>query len=225
MITSLRFARCVWLLPLLALAPNADANLITNGSFETVTPVLPASGICTTDTAVYPYSACTATGWTGNYQIGSGATNGPIGSFGIPQPDPDGQNALILQSGGSVVYTSATQSVTIPTAGFYTLTFYIANRTNFGGPQTITISLDGSAVTGGVYSNLAGTWTMETLTFDATAGGHSLTFSGLDPSSGDDSAFIDDVALNSATPEPSTTALFVLSFLGIAVALKRKRFA
>lgn len=217
---------------LCSLVATAKANLITNGGFETVTPTLATNGICTTDPSVYPYSSCSAAGWTGNYQIGNGATVGIYGvSFGIPQPDPDGHNALILQSSNSLVFTSATQSFDTPAAGEYTLSFDIAKRTNVNnGPQTVTVSLDGVATTGGVFSSLPGTWTLETLTLDLSAGTHSLMFSGLDPSTGDVSAFIDNVSINaatstgSATPEPGTFALFGTSLVALgAVARKRSR--
>jgi len=212
------------LLPVLALTPPAQGNLITNGSFETVTPALPVNGTCTSDTAVYPYGACSATGWTGNYQIGNGATIGVFGaSFGIPQPDPDGKNALILQSSGSLVFTSASQSVDIPTDGAYALTFDIAKRTNINiGPQTITVSLDGIAITGGTYSGLPGVWTLKNLTFNVTAGVHALTFSGLDPSSGDVSAFIDNVSLDAAAPEPATLWLMGVAILAVVSCFLRK---
>ncbi len=212
-------------IPLLALATSASANLISNGSFESVTPSLTTNEICTTDTAVYPYASCTAAGWTGNYQIGKGATVGIYGvSFGIPQPDPQGSNALILQSSGSIVDSSATQSIDIPADGTYTLTFYVANRSSpagNNGPQTVSVLLGNKTID--TYSNLSGSWTLETLDFSALAGDTTLTFAGLDPSSGDVSAFIDDVSLvpessipASTAPEPSSLALIGLAFIGVA---------
>jgi uncharacterized protein (TIGR03437 family) len=186
---------------LLALAPQARADLITNGSFESVSPALSTNGICTTEPAVYPYGACSATGWTGNYQIGNGRTIGIGGeSFSIPQPDPNGDQALILQSAHNLA-PAATQSISIPTTGLYTLTFYIANRSTsgYGGPQTITVLLDGVGIAGGTYSGLASAWTLKALTFSTTAGNHSLTFEGLTTSSTAQSAFVtafvDDVSL------------------------------
>jgi len=233
-----------WLLPFLALAPQARANLITNGSFESIIPTLSTNGICTTDTAVYPsvdpgfYPACSASGWTGIYQIGNGATIGVYGvSFGIPQPDPDGaSNALILQAELDVAPT-ATQSVNIPTTGLYTLTFYVANRsepTVDDGPQTVSVLLDGTAIAGGTYDDLPAAWTLETLDFTASAGSHSLTLEGLEETSGatsaNVSAFVDDVSLvpkTTNTPEPSSFSLLALALIALAtgVLLARKRVA
>jgi hypothetical protein len=78
---------------LMACAPYAEASIIANGNFAAVSPAVPANGICTTNPAVYPavdpgaYPACTASGWTGNYQIANGSSIGVFGvSFGVPQP-------------------------------------------------------------------------------------------------------------------------------------------
>ena len=224
-------------LPLLALAPQARADLITDGNFASVSPTLRTNGICTTDPAVYPYGACTAAGWTGNYQIGNGRTVGIFGvSFGIPQPDPNGStNALILQSATHLAPT-ATQSITLPTAGLYTLSFYVANRSTpagNNGPQTVSVLLDNAAIAGGIYHNLPDAWTLETLDFSASAGNHTLTLEGLTTSSSAVSAhvtaFVDDVSLlpetvSVSTPEPSSCALLGLALIVLATAT-RKRFA
>jgi hypothetical protein len=229
----------IGLLPLLTLAPQARANLITNGSFESVTPALSTNGICTTDPAVYPaadpgdYPACFASGWTGDYQIGNGATIGFDGvSFGIPQPDPSGSNALILQAELDLAPT-ATQSVDIPTAGLYTLTFYVANRSTPAADdehQTVSVLLDGAAITGGTYGDLPAAWTLETLTFSASAGSHSLTLEGMDETSGvlsaNVTAFVDDVSLApeaASTPEPSTYSLIGLALIALATAVRLTR--
>jgi uncharacterized protein (TIGR03437 family) len=197
------------LLSVFALATRADAGLIANGNFAGVSPALEKNGICTTDRAIYPsvdpgyYPACSASGWTGTYQIGNGATVGYSGvSFGIPQPDPGGGgNALILQAEHNVAPT-ATQSIVIPATGSYTLTFYIANRSTPAvddGPQTVSVLLDNTVIAGGTYAKLPAAWTLETLTFTASAGSHSLTFEGLDETSGKTSAnvaaFVDDISL------------------------------
>ncbi len=221
------------LFALLTLAPLVKADLITNGDFSDVTPSLTTNQICTTYTAVYPYGACSAADWTGKYQIGDDRTIGVFGvSFGIPQPDPGGAtNALILQTYFNEVTPTATQSIDIPTTGTYTLTFYAANRSapaGNNGPQTVSVLLDNSVLPGGTYSGLSGGWTQETLDFSATAGIHSLTLEGLLTSTGDVSAFIDDVSLIPAavsTPEPSSFSSVGLTLLVIAAFLtSRHRF-
>jgi hypothetical protein len=232
----------MYLLFLVVLAPQVKANLITNGNFGSISPSIPANGICTTNPAVYPavdpgaYPLCSASGWSGNYQIANGSSIGVFGvSFGVPQPYPNGAaNALILQAELDLAPT-ATQSINLPTAGLYTLSFYLANRSTPAvddGPQTVSVLLDGTAIAGGTYSGLPHTWTLESLTFDAAAGTHSLTLEGLDETSGaiaaNVSAFVDDVSLASATsvPEPTASSLLGLAFMVLATALRatRKRF-
>lgn len=222
----------LWLLPFLALAPPASADLITNGSFETVTPALITNGICRTATSGYPYGVCSATGWTGNYQIGNGSTVGIFGvSFGIPQPDPDGSNALILQT-SSTVASAATQSISIPVDGLYTLTFDVANRSfpaGNNGPQTVGILLDGTPLAGGTYASLPVAWTLETLNFSASAGMHSLTLESpvAPPGAGTDvSAFIDKVSLlpeAASAPEPSSWALVAIALIALGTRMRSSR--
>jgi hypothetical protein len=209
------------LLPvLLACVPAAHANLISNGSFESTTPTLSTNQICSHGSG--PYEACTATGWTGAYQVGNGATIGIFGSsFNIPQPDPDGHNALILQA-----VSSATQSVDVTKSGLYTLTFYDANRTTPGlnGPQTIDVLFDGALLSGGTFSNIPGSWTLETLSFYANAGIDSLTFAGLGNGTADITAFVDDVSLNPATspvPEPIPLSMVGLALVSLPAMLRR----
>ena len=220
------FGVVFWLLAFLAVASPARANLVTNGTFASVSPVLSKNGVCTTDRAIYPavdpgyYPACSASGWTGTYQIGNGVTTGYSGvSFGIPQPDPDGaSNALILQAEKNVAPT-ATQSISLPTTGSYALTFYVANRSKpaaDSGPQTVSVLLDNAVIAGGTYANLSGVWTLKTLTFSTGAGSHSLTFQGLDETSGSTAAnvaaFVDGVSLVPAgTPPPAISAGGVVS--------------
>jgi hypothetical protein len=198
--------------------PQVNADLIINGNFATVTPALPLNGICITIAAsIYPQ--CSATGWTGYYQIGNGATIGIGGSsFNIPQPDPGGSSqALILQSYPSLTQPTATQSFNVPITGLYTLTFFAANRyspsyANTSGPQTLTVSLDGATIAGGIYTALPTSWTLETLNFTAIAGINSLTFAGLATSSTDVSAFVDAVSLvPQSTPEPSSFVLLLMA--------------
>jgi hypothetical protein len=229
----------MWLPLLVALAPQAKANLITNGSFASVSPAVPANGICTTNPTVYPsvdpgaYPLCSASGWSGNYQIANGSSIGAFGvSFGIPQPYPGGvSNALILQAELDLPPT-ATQSLNLPTAGLYTLSFYVANRSSPAiddGPQTVSVLLDGTAIAGGTYGDLSAAWALETLTFSAAAGTHSLTLEGLDETTGataaNVAAFLDDVSLTPSVPEPSALSLLGLAFITLAMALRvtRKR--
>jgi hypothetical protein len=166
-------------------------NLISNGSFETVVPALPANTYCGTPN-------CTASNWSGSYQLGNGAAS----PWDIPQPDPNGNNALILQR-----QEYATQSITLPVSGAYELNFYIANRSlsGYSGAQTVTVSLDSVLLKGGTFGELPYTWTQESLSLSATAGAHTLTFTGLGNNGGDVTAFVDEVSLKATTIATTTT--------------------
>ena len=235
----LRVISWIGMLGVLAFEPAAEANLVTNGNFGSLSTPLAANRICTTNPAVYPavdpgaYPACSATGWTGNYQIGNGAAIGVFGvSFGIPQPDPSGSDALILQAEYNLAPT-ATELINIPTAGSYTLSFYVANRSSpaaNAGPQTVSVLLNNALISGGTFDHLPDAWTLETLTFKAGAGVQSLTLEGLDETSGkaaaNVAAFVNDVSLVSAgvpvaAPEPSTSVLFGIGTVLVAGLLRR----
>jgi hypothetical protein len=155
------------------------------------------------------HPSCSATGWTGAYQIGRGAT-----SFNIPQPDPSGSQARIIQD-----TTYATQSFTVATSGLYTLTFYVANRSTggFRGAQTLEVLLDNVVVSGGAYSSLPFSWTLETLDLDLNSGMNSLTFEGTIPGTVKDAtAFVDDVSLVAAQTTASALEPSSLLLGGIA---------
>lgn len=196
--------------------PVARASLITNGTFST-SGSLVTNQACTTDTTAYSYGSCSVPGWTGNFEIENG---GAI--FSIPQPDPGGAtNALILQS-LSTMTPSASQVVDFVTPGTYQLTFYLANRAGYPG-QTVAVSIDGTTLSGGTIDPST-SWTLETLTFNETAGDHTLEFAGA-VSSSDQSAFVDDVTLTaqSSVAEPDSLMLMGTGLLAFAGFLRRKK--
>ena len=198
-------------------AYSANPNLISNGSFEVVTPSTTLGGICTS-VAGGPYKTCNATGWSGTYQIGngpaSGVPNGVNASFDIPQPDPDGVNALILQGTG----VSATESFSVGAGGTYDLTFYLANRATAGlsGPQTVDVLFDDTVLPGGTYTGLSSAWTFKSLLLTTGAGTHTLTFKGLGNGSLDVAAFVDNVVFAGAVPEPGRILMFSVGLATLA---------
>ncbi len=200
----------------------ANADLISNGSFQTLTGGF-SGGNFVCGTTGNPYGTCSATGWTGDYQLGQGAGNVNGGSFGIPTPEPVGSNALILQKA-----QSASQTFTATTPGEYELSFYVANRGYFSSaPQTVEVLMDGNAVTGGTFSSLPQSWTPETLFFSVTAASHSLTLAGLGDGSLDVTAFVNDVSLTevSAVPVPASAWLMLSGLGGLGAMARKKRNA
>jgi hypothetical protein len=127
-------------------------------------------------------SAWTFSGGAGVSGNGSGFTSGNPNA-------PEGSQVAFLQETGSF-----SQSVNF-NAGTYDLTFSAAQRGNFGvSTQTFQVLIDGSAVgtftpAGTAYS------TFTTSNFTVTAGTHTISFVGLDPNGGDNTAFIDNIQL------------------------------
>ncbi len=84
-------------------------------------------------------------------------------------------------------------------AGTYTVSFDAAQRASSqASSQTFEVQLDGQSI--GTFTPLGPQYTMlSTATFQVTStGSHTLSFIGLDPNGGDNTAFIDQVAFNLA---------------------------
>jgi uncharacterized protein DUF642 len=112
------------------------ANLIQNGSFEK--PVIPAGTFTNFDTG-----AATLTGWqvvgaTGNVSIVSTTL---IGN-GFTFPAAVGQQWLDLTGDGSNSATGVQQTVATTPGTTYTLTFYVGNPNDPGGPLGTTSTLN-----------------------------------------------------------------------------------
>lgn len=206
---------------------SAMANLIGNGSFESTSVPLTTNGICTTYQSVYPYSYCEATGWSGLYQIGNSQTIGIQGSsFSIPQPDPDGSNALIIQTFFNQVSPSASTTFTSPAGGDYFLNLYAANRaySSSYGPQDLMFFVDGGNTPVLTLTNLPFSWAQYSTTFHLGGGVHTLTIAGLTTSTKDVTAFVDNISLT-AVPIPGAYALFVSGLLLISAKAFRSKSA
>jgi archaellum component FlaG (FlaF/FlaG flagellin family) len=129
-----------------------------------------------------PWTFSGGAGVSGN---GSGFTSG--------NPDaPEGDQVAFLQGTGS-----ASQSFTLA-AGTYTVSFQAAQRQNYQASiQTFQVLIDGTVV--GTFTPADVTYTtLTTDSFTVDAGTHTLTFVGLDPNGGDNTAFIDAVQVNVA---------------------------
>jgi Bacterial Ig-like domain (group 3) len=120
---------------------------------------------------------------------GSGFTSGNSAA-------PQGAQVAFLQSTGA----TASQSAYFP-AGTYDITFSAAQRQNFQASfQTIQVEVDGAIVStitpaGTTYASY------NTASFNVAAGMHTVAFVGLNPKGGDNTAFIDNVAIVSNGPQ------------------------
>ncbi len=170
-------------------ATVAPSSGLQQGGFET-----PNVG---TGTSAYQYgptgSAWTFTGGAGVAGNNSGFTSGNPSA-------PEGAQVAFLQMTGSF-----SQTATLA-AGTYTLNFDAAQRGNWqASTQTIQVQVDGATV--GTFKPAGTSYAAYTTNaFTVTAGTHTIAFTALDPSGGDNTAFLDQLQLNTATvaPPPSS---------------------
>jgi hypothetical protein len=199
----------------------AQANLLTNGSFDGTTTDYIYNGTPASVAQNYgavPTDPGSVAGWSGEFvsiTSGSGPWGNPSGisgfdgSFGDYVAGVQGDAAL-------------SQSVTL-SAGTYQLSWFDANRTNGNYDQTYTVKL-GSQVLGTYTTHASGdAWKQESVTF-TTAGGSAqqLTFVGQTQWTWgtDATSFIDNASLT-AVPEPTTTALMMFGTLALLARRRR----
>jgi hypothetical protein len=207
-------------------AGYAQANLLTNGSFENT------GGTFVGDSNLVDQissGSMTIPGWT--------ATNG-VPTAWIENGNPYGISA----SNGSFfldltnyanfgTYGAVTQSVTGLTVGAsYVLTFdlgYGGNSTLFGGPVTVRATAGNSS---GIFTSGSGTpnpavWDGETFNFTAASATEALTITGLSTTGGFYIG-IDNADLELATvapvPEPGTIVLLGTLLLGFGWLVRRR---
>ncbi len=167
----------------------------------TVLPVLdPGFALPTLQTGAFKYDPPTGpTGSPWSFTGSSGVSSNNSGfTSGNPNAPLPGTQVAFLQQYGSI-----SQSVPVATSGPYVLTFQTANRGNFGGPQeNFAVLIDGSVV--GTFAPSSTSYqSYSTVAFPAIAGTTpTITFQGLDSAGGDNTAFIDQVAV--ASPSSSS---------------------
>jgi hypothetical protein len=128
--------------------------------------------------------------WTYSGSAGL-ADNGSAFTSGNPNA-PQGNQVAFIQAVGSI-----SQSVMFP-AGMYDITLSAAQRANVQASlQTFQVLVDGNVV--GTFNNLVGKsyTTLTSSNFTVTAGSHTIVFQGTDLNGGDNTVFIDQVAINS----------------------------
>jgi hypothetical protein len=152
---------------------------LQQGGFEA-----PAVG---TGTSAYRYDP-TGSAWSFSGAAGV-AGNGSAFTAGNPNA-PEGSQVAFLQQTGSF-----SQAVTLA-AGTYNLGFEAAQRANYqASSQTFQVLVDGNVV--GSFSPAGTSYaSYATSAFTVGAGAHTITFQGLNPNGGDNTAFVDLVQLN-----------------------------
>ncbi len=161
---------------------------LADGSFET-----PNIG---SGSSAYRYNP-TGSAWT---FTGSAGLTGNGSAFTSGNPNaPQGSQVAFVQTTGSISQTFSL------TAGTYTVSFNAAQRGNYqSSSQTVRVLIDGVAV-GTITPSGASYASYSTGVFTVAAGAHTLTFVGLNPNGGDNTAFLDQVAFNSTVAAPALT--------------------
>ena len=103
---------------------------------------------------------------------------------------PQGSQVAFLQKTGSI-----SQAVDFAAAGSYVISFSAAQRGNFGtSNEEVQVLVDGTVV--GTFTPAGTSYaTYTTASFNVTAGSHTITFAGVDPSGADYTAFLDQVTI------------------------------
>ncbi len=174
-----------------------QANQPTDPGFET-----PSEGSGTT---AYKYDP-TGSAWTFS---GYAGLTGNASSFTADNPNaPQGSQVAFIQMTGSI-----SQSFTIA-PGIYDVNLLAAQRGIGPSNQTIQVFVDGQLVssinpTGTSYdSYTSGSFVI------GTGGSHTLTFQGLNPLGGDNTALIDEVSVQNVTANQPLDAGFESPFAG-----------
>lgn len=192
-----------------ALGAQAQTNLLRNGSFEATSN---GSGYCYLGNV-----GCTLQSWAGTAPVM--ASNN--GAWGNPSGIANWNASFGAEQIGIQNSTFVEQSLTLA-AGTYSLTWFDAKRVGYN-DQSYNVFLNGVSA-GNFVTAGSSNWQQRTLTFTTTAAGTEvIRFAGVAGYAQDGTSFIDNVALVSDVPEPSTTALMMVGAL--ALVARRRRIA
>jgi RHS repeat-associated protein len=158
--------------------PPASAPSVGDAGFES-----PSVG---TGSSAY-VGGPTGTPWT---YSGSAGVAGNGSAFTSGNPDaPEGTQVAFIQDASSI-----SQAISGWAAGSYTISFRAAQRGNFGGANDFEVVVDTTVV--GTFTPSGTSYaSYSTPSFAVAAGSHTIKFIGLNSLGGDDTSFIDSVAV------------------------------
>jgi Protein of unknown function (DUF642)/PEP-CTERM motif len=226
-----RFAICIAAVAsLLVAASSAQANLLTNGSFET--PTVPNGGFTS-----FPVGSATLTGWTVFGPAGTevAIVSGSFSQGGVSFPAQDGTQWLDLTGAAVNSTEGVSQAITTTVGNRFQLSLFVGNTTGGGGVfgtiSTVNVLLNGVQTFIDVNSTVSSTtlnWQQFTHTFIATGTSTTLGFQNGDPGS-DNSNGLDNVILLDlgpavrGVPEPGLLALFGIGLAAFGIARRHKK--
>lgn len=200
---------------------HADANLLTNGSFELGTLVNDGNA-----TETFSAGPTAITGWTAvGRQVSWIEAGNP---FGLSAEDGSRFLDLTAYNPGPP-FGGVTQTITTTVGDHYELSFFLGSYTSvWGGPPvSILASAGGTSQT---FTDSAvttsSTWVPFSMPFTATSAGTAITLSG---AAGVNYIGLDNVDVefvsgpSSGVPEPGTYSLIALGFGALAVIGSRSR--
>ena len=210
-------------------AALAQANIITNGSFETNalagTTALLGSG----NTASLPgWQVTGSCGGNCILILTSGYTEPQSGYGTITFQAQAGNQAIDITGSSNSLTGGLSQAVTTTAGNSYTLSFYVGNMddgaTSYTLPSSVQLLINGTSQ--GVFSNDNNTshqvnWALQSVNFTASGASTTVAFVNATPV-GDNYAGLDNVDLElNPTPEPASGLL--VGAIGVGLIL-RKRF-
>lgn len=220
-VTPRRLAAALALAGLIALDANAGPITVVNGDFEAVAVTTALGYAYQSDppaTDSVPNQDLNNTpgiGWT--FAKGAGLTQAATNFNPPPFGTENGTNVAFIQGGtGSTISQSFTG---FADGDAFTLSFLLGSR--FGGNscctgnQTIEVLFDGSVIASFALTDSTPFAARSVSGIASGTGPHTLLFRGAS-TSGDQTAFIDNVSITTAVPAPAAPGLVLL---GLAVVL------